>query len=101
MPSNRNEWTESLQASHRPCRRRGRQTIWDHAKTICAASGKIRYRDSAQAGDALDACRFQRRLDLSSSAQSARNETRIYRCDHPSCHRGFHITSIRDWKAVS
>lgn len=81
-------------------RRRAITTIRDKSRTVCPVTPKTRYRDRASARDALDSCRWQRQADLALAGTTARTEARIYQCPEPACHGGFHLTSIRAWRAA-
>lgn len=81
-----------------PRRRRGIATIGQAHKSACPATGKTRYRDRAQARDALDSCRWQRDWELTAFSSTARNESRIYRCPELGCNGGFHLTSLSEWR---
>lgn len=85
---------------HGEPRRRGVATIREKTRNICPATGKTRYRDRATAHEALDSCRWQRHAELAASGATARSEVRIYQCPEPACHGGFHLTSIRVWRAA-
>ncbi len=80
--------------------RRAISTIRQHTKTVCPATGKTRYRDRTSAREALGSCRWQRSADLQNFGSSARTEARIYKCPEPACNGGFHLTSIRAWRAA-
>ena len=81
-------------ASHKPQRRRGDHTIRKHACPVCPESGKIRYRDHKQAGDALRSAKWRRRIDDLVGVDSRRNEARAYKC--ADC-KGWHTTSLAVW----
>lgn len=97
---NNNETNNQLNtlARRRPRRRRGIATIGQAHKSTCPATGKTRYRDRAQARDALDSCRWQRDWELAAFSSTARNESRIYMCPELGCNGGFHLTSISEWR---
>lgn len=84
--------------SRRPKRRRGSFTIGKHNLPVCAATGKIRYRDHRQATDALSSAKWKRRLDEYAGIASNRNETRSYKCLECT---GWHITSLASWVEAS
>ncbi|WP_454170068.1 hypothetical protein [Microbacterium paulum] len=81
-------------------RRRAVSTIRQKSRTVCAATGKTRYRDRTTAREALDSCRWQRTEDLAARGTSGRTEVRIYECSEPTCNGGVHLTSIRAWHAA-
>jgi hypothetical protein len=76
--------------------RRGNLTIGRHTLPTCPETGKIRYRDRHQVSDGLRSAKWQRDLDLRTSGETNRRETRSYRC--PSCD-GWHTTSMASWVA--
>jgi hypothetical protein len=87
--------TPARQRSHR---RHGIATIGQAHKPVCPTTGKTRYRNRAQARDALNSCRWRREWELVTFASTSRNEARIYRCAEDGCNGGFHLTSITEWR---
>lgn len=77
-----------------PKRRRGNATIGKYSPPVCAASGKLRFRDQHQASDALSSAKWKRRYDEFSGVESRRKEARTYQCAHCG---GWHLTSIATW----
>lgn len=78
-------------------RRRGHDTIGRHRLPHCPTSGKVRYRDHAQASDGLRSAKEARLRQQSAGVESRRRETRSYKC--PDC-RGWHNTSRSRWVEV-
>ena len=75
-------------------RRRGNETISLHRLPKCEATGKVRYRDHAQANDGLVSAKEWRKRSEAEGRASRRREARSYKC--PDC-RGWHSTSIAEW----
>ena len=69
--------------------RRKRSNLNGHALPVCE-TGKLRYRDRTQAGDALTIARHQGAAARSLGEHTSRNECRVYACG--AC-GGFHLTS--------
>lgn len=68
---------------------RKRSNLNGHALPVCE-TGKLRYRDRTQAGDALTIARHQGAAARSLDEHTNRNECRVYACG--AC-GGFHLTS--------
>jgi len=81
----------AVEPRRRTKRRRGHDTIGLHRLPTCSATGKVRYRDHAQASDGLESAKEARIRDERAGKVSRRREPRSYKC--PDC-GGWHNTSI-------
>ena len=61
-----------------------------HGLPVCPMSGKVRFRDQAQAGFALEGMRALRLEAEARELETRRREKRVYQCG--AC-RGWHTTS--------
>ena len=75
-------------------RRRGHDTIGLHRLPTCSATGKVRYRDHAQASDGMQSAKEARSRDERAGITSRRREARSYKCSECG---GWHNTSIVQW----
>lgn len=86
--------TPETHSGRRPRRRCGDYTIGKHNLPTCPDTGKVRYRDRAQASEGLRSAKWRRLHDVADGVDSRRRETRSYKC--PEC-SGWHNTSIATW----
>lgn len=70
-----------------------RKRLVAHRLPVCAATGKVRFRDKHQAHDALKEASRRRQEDAFLGLESPRRECRVYRCE--AC-TGWHLTSWAD-----
>ncbi|AOY74408.1 hypothetical protein ARZXY2_4909 (plasmid) [Arthrobacter sp. ZXY-2] len=81
-------------------RRRGNDKFQDHAFSACPVSGRTRYRDRRQAGDALMSYRLQGGKKVTAQRMGSQ-KLHGYRCPERACNGGFHLMSVHEWAEMT